>query len=255
MRIVVTQVTRMKDSRICVAGVDCDSGCDVRPEPRQGEPHLSVDDLDTRAGGLFGLGKVIDLGPVVPRSDPPHTEDRLYFRKEATAVQAMAGPEFWGLVQKRVKPSLSHCFGPSLSKSGKTCAMAKGTGEVSLGYLKLHGKAKIVPREDVKKAYLHWRCVSFGDLETALTDLRFFSVPDFDLKAPLLEEANRRLSAGAPAVLGLGLSRAFAGGDFKEKRHWLQINGLYFEEDFAAAISGTRLSAATLGRALFHGKG
>lgn len=126
-------------------------------------------------------------------------------------------------------------------------------GKVSLGYAKLEGDARLALGKDGRKAArLCWRCAPFGYLETALTDLRFYSVPDFEIKKRTLANANRRFKSGERVILGLGLSRAFAPKGSNERFHWLQVNGIFFERDFVDKGNQTRLGSTAIARAVFH---
>lgn len=71
MRIIVNHLTRMTNPRICVAGIDVDTYDHVRPTTH-------ANDLITRAmlrehGGPFGVGALVDLGPVEPRPTVPES--------------------------------------------------------------------------------------------------------------------------------------------------------------------------------------
>ncbi len=86
MQIVVNHLTRMtSESRICIAGIDLATFEHMRPV-------TPATDLLTRAllrenGGAFGVGALVDLGPVEACPNPPECEDHRFETVNAQAVE------------------------------------------------------------------------------------------------------------------------------------------------------------------------
>jgi hypothetical protein len=74
--IVVNHITRVRDGRICVAGLDFDTGEHVRPVTA--ESNFLDRSALAAEGGPFQLGAAVELWRTEPRPDPPQVENRLF---------------------------------------------------------------------------------------------------------------------------------------------------------------------------------
>src|SRR2546430_2346200 len=91
MKIVVTHLTRMREGRICVAGLT-NAGEHIRPRPWEAE--LDRSHLLTR-GGIFDIGAVVDLGTVENIGLPPEVEDRGFSLGSAIYERHLNADVYW----------------------------------------------------------------------------------------------------------------------------------------------------------------
>ncbi|MDQ3647617.1 MAG: hypothetical protein M3433_03345 [Actinomycetota bacterium] len=226
MQVVVNHLTRMSAPRICVAGLDVDGARHVRPITRRADP-LTRDHL-TSAGGPFDLGAVIDLGRVKPNPDPPETEDHWFSPAGARRVSRLDPDEYLELLEDRCHDDLEAIFGPALHRTDWSYAVDPGEGDASLGCLRVrrrpdldinkYGKLRLRLNDPEKPAFL------------PVTDLRLVEPDHKTLCVDAINDARERMRRGVRARLMLGLARAYQAGRDDRKRHWLQVNGLCFED-------------------------
>src|SRR4051794_6475061 len=92
MRIVVNHLTRMATPRICVAGIDPETGRHIRPTAPSNEP------IDRRLldeeGGPFGIGTLVELGDVRTTPSQPESEDHLFATAAAAAARQLEPNEY-----------------------------------------------------------------------------------------------------------------------------------------------------------------
>lgn len=223
MEIVVNHITRMRERRVCVAGLDRD-GRHIRPvlDHERLRRELTGD-----YGGPFRLGAVVDLGEIRPRPAPPEVEDNV-FDPTSTRMIRMAEPtRFWRFVEELSSCSLSEIFGHTLERDGRTASMPVGTGIASLGVYRPRGRVRI----DRAFGKLRVRITdhALGQLSLPLTDLRLYDLEADavdDRRVELLEDRLRR----ADVLLSVGVGRPWAreGGD---PRHWLQVNNVHLDDN------------------------
>jgi len=222
MQITVNHLTRMRESRICVAGIDAATLEHIRPTTRAEDPITR--DLLRESGGPFGVGAVVELGPVTPWPRLPESEDHRFRTTSAWRVRDLTDDEYLALLDDVSTTGLEDAFGPELERvSERKYAVEVGRGTRSLAVLAVAGKP--------------WLGVNrWGKLELALrspdpgcilpvTDLRFYEA-DATIKSDLVADANRRLRRGVGAFVMLGLARAWSKSAEEPARHWLQANGL-----------------------------
>lgn len=225
MKIVINHLTRMKPGFICVAGIDPRSLDHVRPVLGQGQLRRT---LIRSAGGIFGIGTTVDLGPTRPVGQAPEVEDTCFDPSKAKGVSDFTRDSFWELLKKAGKRTLQAVFGPELQEVGKTLALDEGCGSASLGVLVpktppalKHDFGKIKARIDMGDHYIF----------VPVTDLRLY---EDDQRTPRLEvvrDLSRRIRKGVPAILSVGVSRPWAKQGENKKRHWLQVNNVHLEDD------------------------
>jgi hypothetical protein len=223
VEIVVTYLTRMAPPRMCVAGLEPDTGVHARPVPRYGR--LEASDLRSR-GGVFGLASSVDLGAVVPRPSPPESEDVLFSLRAAGASDPLSGEEFWALLERSSEASLGEIFGPGLVRDGHTASMEEAGGPRSLGHLRPRGQIKL--ELSFGKAKLHLADPDLGALRLPVTDLRLFDPDTGELQEQLVGELAGRIER-CETVLAVGLSRPWAPDDGELPRHWLQVNNVHLD--------------------------
>lgn len=225
MEIVVTHLTRMSAPRMCVAGLEQESGANVRPIPRFGR--LEASDLRSR-GGAFGLACPVDLGGVVPRPAPPESEDMVFELDDADGSESLSEDEFWTLLQRSSESSLAEIFGSRLIHDGQTASMEQGGGPRSLGHLAPRGRTTL----DLSfgKPKLHLTDTDLGALRLPVTDLRLFNPDTGDLQEELADQLADRIGH-CEAVLAVGLSRPWDRHDGEPPRHWLQVNNVHLEDN------------------------
>jgi hypothetical protein len=218
--------------RICVAGIEVETGIHIRPIVGK------KDFLEYSMVGhnqLFRLGRIIDLGWYIQRSQVPEVEDVYFKPKNAVVIQDLQATEFWQQLDEVAESSLGMIFGDELQSVGRTFALSRGAGQASLGELRT-GKVKLELRkaDSGLKLRATFDCVG---LEVApsvpVTDLRFFEQVDehYVSNASVITKFNNRLEIAQNIILSVGLSRAWSVNDQSESMHWLQINGIHLESD------------------------
>jgi hypothetical protein len=226
MRILVLHLTRMAYPRICVAGVDVDTGKLVRPMRIGG--HWGWDSSG-RAGGPFAIGSVVDLGDVKPRGSAPEVEDVGVDASRISVVDQKSQAEVLATIRSQATSSLEEIFGPELMRHGHGAAIQKGHGVRSLGFLcpvDVSMLELIVVKG--KPPRLGIRDQSLGSIDLPLTDLALVQPGDsgWDHRPGIMRTIGQRL--GDVAALAVGLTRSFADGT-PPHHHWLQVNNIHFE--------------------------
>lgn len=213
MEILVHQLTRMGPGRICVAGLDVATGQHVRPV-------LPFPGLDARLAdeGPFAIGGRVDLGPVAPSPTRPRIEDVRFDPALARRVATVGGGELWRVAREVARHELTALFGPDLLRLGVgSMACRPGSGAASLGVWA--PPAPPVLRVTDNRVRLRVR-VGSRELDLSVTDRRFW-MPDHErANGAAVAEAAARIIAGAPVLLGVGLTREYEG------QMWLQVNSV-----------------------------
>ena len=237
--VIVTDLTRMRGSRVCVAGYAvtrlCPDYC-IRPELRRGEIHESW---------LFSRNEVVrpfsllQLSIAHAEPDPPHCEDRIVERDFTMLDPVLSDMDRWALLTAIDDGSVAGIYREQLVASRHPYVVA-GTGDRSLG--------TIFPSEVTSVAYFlqpersTWRYrLRFVDgrgaaYDLPVTDLTFRSYLDHlrlhDGLEPtrLAESVASTLAACASIALRIGLARPFANDH--ERRCYLQVNGIYSDPDY-----------------------
>lgn len=227
LRILISHLTRMTYPRICIAGIEENTGIHVRPITGR------KDTLEfSQVGSLFQLGRLIDVGWNLQRPNPPEVEDCYFKPSNVTRVTDLGQFDFWQSLEVVAESSLNAIFGDELHPSGRTLAIPNGRGIASLGELRAKNVRLVVEKWDgVAKLRM-----TFDDtqarsgLRVAVTDLRFFKPVDgqFVVQEDVVDFINQKLTSVQEVILSVGLSRAFAE---KNNEHWLQVNGIHLESD------------------------
>jgi hypothetical protein len=229
MQIAINHLTRMQLGYICVAGVDMQTGRHVRPVMKS---RLGID-LLARHGGMFEMATVVDLGPTLYAGQTPEIEDFRFGPRHARRVRDLSASEFWSLLTRQAKDSLTELFGPELQMRGpRSCGTEPGCGLASLGCLRprrcgqlhvqqRHERGPVV-RLDVHDAVF--------DLDLSVTDIRLYGEDHVAVDEKQLAWANARLDAGTAVILSVGLTRPTTPKANVQSLHWLQVNNLHFAD-------------------------
>jgi hypothetical protein len=222
MRIVVTQLTRMHAPRICIAGVDPRVDRCIRPTTGPGHPLTR--ELLSEEGGPFALGALVDLGEVIPKPEPPESEDHIFRPDQVRVVGQLSADRYLELIRERSRTSLRAIFGDELVRHGRTYAVDKGCGAASLGTLRVRRKVDLkVDRYGKLRLRLPGKDASAS---LAVTDVRFVEADHKTIKTELVADVSARMQRGVGVILMLGLARAFQKSEDDCERHWLQVNGI-----------------------------
>jgi hypothetical protein len=139
-RLVITDLTRMHEGRVCVAGYD-DSGVCVRPVlPPPG----------TCESTLYGGGQpivfpfaVVEYDLIKPFSHPPHTEDQLYDPRSVRFCRQLDPNERRRLLAGTLSPGVGNMFeAPIVSDQG--FYVLSGQGVRSLGTIQPRRIVRVV---------------------------------------------------------------------------------------------------------------
>ncbi len=218
MRMLVTDLTRMREGTICVAGIDPDTGKRVRPVGTASLPAALLNGRD----GPFDVGRIIDLGSAYPAPSPPEIEDvrvNIYACRHAGSVTMRA---FVEALRAAAVCGLD-AFGPALVAAGRSgLATAEGTGACSLAIVRWEGPldVSITPRNQLRADLGDGRII-------AVTDARLYQPDLMTPHAGRVRWLQQQITSGEDLFLAFGLSRAFSQRPGEPKRHWLQLNNLH----------------------------
>jgi four helix bundle suffix protein len=228
MKIVVNHLTRMQKGFMCVAGVNLETGRHVRPLLRQ---QMRTTFL-TRNGGLFDIGRIVDLGRTRYIGKPPEVEDHLFYPHNAAPCDDMAPPEFWRLLTKLAKPKLVEIFGPELHRRGRgSCAVELGHGIASLGCF-VADNPRLILQEANGRHRIRMRFQSGShEFDVPVTDIRLYGSDHVTPDRAIVSRTAERLESTASVVLSVGLTRPFKKTAAEPALHWLQVNNIHFAED------------------------
>ncbi len=224
MKIIVNHLTRIDATHICVAGVDPATNRHIRPV-------LFNTNLTTaylaNQGGYFGLGHSLDLGWVQAVGKPPEVEDVRFEPRKIRRQPQVTPKEFWQILDRLAQPTLGNIFGPQLKQNGTSAIVELGTGQASLGCLRLVQPPRLstalIDNRDRPRISLN---DGQFDLSLAITDLRFYEADQTRINRTAFEQAVAWCESGTPIILSVGLTR---GWPKDNPRHWLQVNNLHFE--------------------------
>ena len=69
------------------------------------------------------------------------------------------------------------------------------------------------------------------DVDLSVTDLQLYGTDQTTPRANVIADVQRRIQRGVGVILSVGLARAFRVSGDTARRHWLQVNNLYLEDD------------------------
>lgn len=230
MRIVINHLTRMVPGFICVAGISVEINQHIRPVCNRVMLPLRWSSIH---GGVFGIGNVVDLGLVRDRSERPEVEDREFREQHLRYLDRLPPTNFWSLLDEHHDTRLQRIFGPELTLVGQSCTTDCGTGQASLG---------VIVADHLERLYLGSRGgvrlafhIGRAHLDLSVSDLRFYAMDDgsttWTVDQNRLESVAYALETGVPAILSVGLTRAFKRNSIDTSRHWLQVNNIHLAND------------------------
>jgi hypothetical protein len=240
--IIITDVTRMKDDRVCVAGVDKKGNClrPLLPYPDQLREHHLYDN-DGKA--VIRPRAVLNmfLSPEVDPK-PPHIEDHHWPNPNQVEYLRQPDDKIWKLVLERTASNgVGAIFKTTIRKNKY---VAPGDGERSLGTIR--------PASINKLGYYR---IQFDGVETDKFSLNFtdvsgedfnqIPVTDLSLRYYLtylrvqkrmhqarIREMLERKWAASEVWLRLGLTRPFQKSEDSQKWCYLQVTGIYTFPDY-----------------------
>ncbi len=220
MRIIVNHITRMRNPRICVAGLDSSTLAAIRPT-------TPPTDLITRTllrseGGPFGPGALVDLGVTVSEGVPPEIEDHRFVTTNARHVEDLSDDLYLAALAEVAASTITAAFGKDIVEvRSRKFAVPAGRGARSLAVLEV---ASPILLTDYGNLYV---IVDDGEIKAKLrvTDVRFYESDHKTLKQDLVKSVGRRLASDVETYAMLGLARAMVDSDGGNV-HWLQCNGI-----------------------------
>jgi len=224
MEIAITHLTRMQRGYICVAGLDVKTGAHVRPVLKGRLPS----NLLRQQGGPFQIGALVDLGEVKHVASPPEVEDYLFDVSKARRIKRLDSKEFWKILSSGAERNLARIFGRHLEAQGNGAAIEEGKGSASLGCLSVEeATLEVNPWQKIRMEF------SSGELnvDLSVTDVRLVK-SDFETpNQKIIEIAQQKLAKQGPAIVCVGLTRAWTKPGDDRRRHWLQVNNIHFSDD------------------------
>lgn len=225
-RIVGAHLTRMQPGYICVAGIDIDTGHQIRPV-LSGMNHTRA--ALRQHGGPYAIASVVDLGAIQDVGAPPEVEDRQYDASRARSLGIGGQSTFWQALQNVSHTNLTDIFGDVLEPRERGCAVEEGTGKASLGCLRPAVQPRLlVDTERHLRLLLHH---AGSDLDLPITDLRFYGEDQRTVLGKAVDAVAERLRSGTPVILSMGLTRPWLKPGDSAKRHWLQVNNIHLADD------------------------
>ena len=221
---IVTHVTRMRDERVCIAGVDRDRSVHVRPVLGSGS--LTKACL-AQNGGVFVVGREVDLGKTSPCGTPPEVEDHHFDLGRVRALRDLTQTELQALLARLAKDDPTEIFGSALHTPDghpRSLVTSRGAGIASLGVWRSQSKPKLLIYED--KLKLECDCAS-GPKRFTVTDVCLHQDDLVSIDKQKLSSLRSAIAASSQVLLCVGLSRAWATADIDEPAHWMQVNGIH----------------------------
>jgi hypothetical protein len=217
--IVVDHLARLEDGSVAVAGIDNEH---QHVAPRSAGSWTTA--ATTRAGGPFGVGELVDLGFSRRVGLPPAVEEREVDESILRPLGRMSDGDFWSLLEILGQDSLPAIFGDDLVRQPTgSASVPEGRGKASLGVLRCPGPAELFVRGGQLRMGLD--DLGIGALDLAVFDFRLRDEHGVPIDA-LWKVIRRRVSAGEPVLLSVGLTRPFNGS------HWLRIDNIHFRDYF-----------------------
>jgi hypothetical protein len=221
MQIVINHVTRMRGTRICIAGVDLSTGEHVRPVTHAGETLTRA--LLRGNGGPVGPGTLVDLGDPEPSPSVPEVEDQLVWLDDLTAAGALSPDEYLEMLELVRAGDLSEALGEDLEEvRQRKFGVEEGRGDRSLGVLRLTEPELEIDRYDTLHVRTHWPDTA---AKLRVTDLRFYEA-DGTMRRDVVRDVNARLESGVKVYAMVGLAHAMDDELSGRRIHWAQVNGL-----------------------------
>lgn len=231
---VVTDVTRMEGTRVCVGGY-LEDGCAVRPVVGRSGPNEAW--LQPAQGGPVAPFAVVDLRVSgMPRgSHVPHTEDRLTPERGQRVQRMLTEQERIELLEHTCSPVVRDIFGAEIHAEpagGWGRYVLSGQGARSLGTVRADEIEDVIYRHYPDRGRWDYR-LRFRDgagevFQLAVVDLAFRTqldaLRDSGMAPHAVADAMRDGLRGQQVYLRVGLAR---GWDKHPERCYVQLTGVY----------------------------
>ena len=229
--IAITDLTRMKDGRVCIAGYTAERRC-LRPVFRVGG--LAESWLYCVRGVAIRPFAVVAFDVLAPaHQPPPHTEDA-YIDPTYRVVQQMAMVERHKLLMSITEPSVEAIFGaPIICEEG--CFVRAGEGTRSLGTVCADIEQVIyAPHPDRWEYTLIFTDAAGERWRMGIVDLALRNAFDYlrirhEVAPGVVAERFMAAISEAEVYVRLGLSRGWAK---HPDRCYLQITGIHTFPDY-----------------------
>ena len=230
--LVITDVTRMHEGRVCVAGYDIAGNC-IRP--LLPPPGIHETTLYVRKRPIVFPFAVVDYDLTQPTPQPPHTEDYRYDPSSVRFVERLEPERRQAVLKRSLFASVSAIFEEPIHHDVGHYVM-DGRGPRSLGTIR--------PQRIIKTVYEQapdgkWKYrLGFVDGEGftyrwSVTDLAWRYFNDYEhRKGRSPEEISATVTSllkSSEILLRIGLAR---GWDMYPDRCYLQITGVYSFPDY-----------------------
>lgn len=180
------------------------------------------------------MAVALEIPSTVPVPRAPEVEDHLFDPSKLRALGPVPATAFWDLLATGARPQLAEIFGGDLTRRGDTsCGVDPGRGAASLGCLSLSRPPRFYLRRRADRPPQLRMFVSDGEfeLDLSVTDIRLHADDHVTPDPAKVRDVTSRLARGVPAILSVGLTRAFAPSPDSLPVHWLQVNNIHLRDD------------------------
>lgn len=256
-RIVVTDLTRMRDFDVCLAGIEVEPfGACIRPllSRGAGHPTLHPDErwLRSSAGQPIRLFALVSLDTFANIPTAPHTEDWAVSARAPIVERVLDETERRVLLHSIEQPEISALFGAPIHWSERSDGLRSGgwvqpgEGTASLGTIRVEAARFHVFRDvnnGMTKHSVVFRDARGDAFRLSITDLAFRGWADAlrRTNGGSFEalDAGLRATFQPPRVLWLriGLARAWARDQHVAPVCYLQVTGVHSIPDYLEGAS------------------
>lgn len=222
MEVLITDVTRMAEEHICIAGIG-PSGERIRPVLPGGQ-RFSLGEVASR-GGSIEYRRVIEIGDGKLVGTPPELEDVETGLDQLIHVGTLGIEEFMNRLAVTAVSGLDlqAAFGKDLvaHSNRRGWVTPEGVGSRSLAVLSVDPGAVEVYLNNFGKIRARW---DQGDI--AVNDLRLYKA-DGTTPAAARVATIQNLCRRGKAFIAMGLTRPFTRTGDAVSYHWLQVNAIH----------------------------
>jgi hypothetical protein len=229
--VVITDLTKMRENRVCVAGLNRKCEC-VRPVLPYAP--ITTDHLERDGKALFSPRHVLEFSFSGRKSNPPHTEDCIFDPCETRLIKVLTNEQMKRVLAKSCFGCVDEIFGESLV-GGKY--LKPGSGQRSIGTV----RAKIMEID------LTSQRMSFVDESgqyyphRKITDLAFHVFASDCLESreqsdkDAAENLLKKFQESKDMFVRVGLTRPWVNPASGVEGCWLQVTGIYSFPDYSCA--------------------
>lgn len=236
-KLIITDITRMSGSRVCLAAVteDLKSIRPVLPFPGIQESFLHLGN-----NHFIRPFSILTLDLLYQKIDPPHTEDWQFTPRIISYYGELDQVQRRSLLERIIDPSVQSIFGTDINTSLGSAFILHGFGSRSLGTIRAKSidRVEIMPFKDSLSFRFTFRDLTGFQYKLSCTDLSF---RNYVLNKLLENGRNFSKTAwqiwkklqNADIFLRIGLGRAWApNGEQTRNRCYLFIVGIYSFPDY-----------------------